>query len=50
MFDGPHPTFLRFSVNSHALVFKKLEDFPDPNIAKREKIRKILGSRVKYIK
>lgn len=24
MFDGPHPTFLRFAVNSHALIFKQM--------------------------
>lgn len=49
-FDGPYPTFLRFSINSPALHFQEMENFPDPNIKKRERKAEIEAKRVKYLK
>jgi len=34
-FDGPPPSFLRFSINSSLLRFEPLKEFEDPNIRRR---------------
>ena len=49
-FDGPPPTFLRFSINSALLKFELLKDFEDPNIAKKAKKAEKIANKVHYLK
>ena len=49
-FDGPPPSFMRYSINSSLLKYEALKEFEDPNLRrKEEKIRK-QANRVEYIK
>jgi hypothetical protein len=50
LFNGPFPTFLKFLINSHTLVFEKMKDFPDPHIARNKWRRKKESERIKYLK
>jgi hypothetical protein len=49
-FDGPPPSFMRYSINSSLLKFEPLREFEDPNIRKREQRAKKLANKVEFIK
>ena len=49
-FDGPYPTFLRFSVNSSALKFVPMEEFQNPQIERKKKKEEIKNSKVRYLR
>jgi peptide methionine sulfoxide reductase MsrB len=49
-FDGPPPTFLRFTINSALLNFYDMPDFPDPIAPRSEKRRAKKQHVIRYIR